>query len=269
MPFYDAGDATIYYDIEGSGPPLILLHGYALNGVMWDLQRPYFSKTNTIITVDLRGFGKSSCRKEWSGAVMAGDIVGLTKSLKLRDVAILGFSMSGPVAFRIAVRLPEIVRKLILVSSILPSAGRAKAKKESELQRKEMDILRLRGPKAWAEEMGLGSGPLVANIFKRNPDAGPIWERMISRHNPDYLLAMMKARGKTTSNIDWRSRLGEISQPTLIVAGAQDNRFLDSAKYLNRNIPNSDLKIISDAGHMVNLESPGEFNEIISLFPAS
>jgi len=266
MPFFDFDDAAIYYEIIGDGPPLVLLHGYALNGIMWEPQRPVFARTNTVITIDLRGFGKSSCGKEWSGSIMAGDVRGLMESLDLSDVSILGFSMSGPVAFRVALEMPKTVARLIMVSSILPSSGRPKARKETELQRKELDILRLRGPRAWAEAMGLWKGPLVDNIFKLNPEARPVWERMIARHNPDYLLRMMNARNASSPKTDWRSRLGEIAIPALIVAGALDKSFLDGANYLNRIIPHSGLTVIEGAGHMVNLESPAKFNKALGDF---
>lgn len=266
MPFYDAEDAAIYYDIDGEGAPLVLLHGYALNGGMWEFQKSVFSKTHAVIAVDLRGFGQSSCGKGWSDSIMAEDIIGMIGSLNLTDVAILGFSMSGPVAFQVAFEMPDVVTKLIMVSSILPSSGRPRAKQETELQRQEQDILRLRGVNAWAAEIGLLNGPLVGNIFRRNPESRPVWEMMISRHNPDYLLCMMTARQATPSAVNWRARLSEIKQPTLIVAGAQDSQFSDSARYLHRNIANSKLEIISGAGHMVNLEAPEEFNRVISVY---
>jgi pimeloyl-ACP methyl ester carboxylesterase len=266
MPFYDANDAAIYYEIEGDGPPLVLLHGYALNSAMWEFQKSVLAKSHKVITVDLRGFGQSSCGKGWSGSIMAKDIIGMIKSLDLTDVAILGFSMSGPVAFRIAYEMPDVIAKLIMVSSILPSSGRPTAKKETELQQEELNILRLRGVDAWAEEIGLLSGPLVDNIFKRNPESRPLWERMISQHNPDYLLCMMSARQASSPSVNWRAILNEVKQPTLIIAGAQDSQFLDSARYLHRNINNSRLEIISGAGHMVNMEAPEEFDRIISVF---
>jgi pimeloyl-ACP methyl ester carboxylesterase len=263
MPFYDAGDAAIYYEIEGHGAPLILLHGYALNGAMWELQNPVLSKSSKVITVDLRGFGKSSCGKSWSGTVMASDIIGMLESLDLSHVSILGFSMSGPVALRVALEMPKIISKLILVSSVLPSPGRPRAKKESDLQRREQDILRLRGAEAWANAVGLSRGPMVENIFKRNPEARPLWDRMMARHDPDFLLSMMTARETTPPSENWRPRLAEIKQPTLVMAGAQDSQFIDSTDYLNRKIPDSRLEIIDGAGHMVNLEAPGQFNRII------
>ncbi len=266
MPFYDAEDAVIYYEITGDGPPLVLLHGYALNSTMWEFQKSVLAKSHKVIAVDLRGFGQSSCGKSWSGSIMAEDIIGIIESLDPGEVTILGFSMSGPVAFRIAYEMPDIVTRLIMVSSILPSSGRPKAQKETELQQQELNILRLRGVNAWAEEIGLLSGPLVDNIFKRNPESRPVWERMIARHNPDYLLCMMTARQATPSTENWRARLNEIKQPTLIVAGAQDSQLLDAAHYLNRDITNSELVIISGAAHMVNLEAPEEFNKVISVF---
>ncbi|MEE8417320.1 MAG: alpha/beta hydrolase [candidate division Zixibacteria bacterium] len=266
MAFYDANDAAIYYEIEGDGPPLVLLHGYALNGAMWEFQKSVLAKSHKVITVDLRGFGQSSCGKRWSSSIMAEDIIGMISSLNLADVAILGFSMSGPAAFRIAYEMPDVVTKLIMVSSILPSSGRLKARKEKELQEQELNILRLRGVKEWGKQMGLLSGPLVDNIFKRNPESRPLWERMISRHNPDYLLCMMSARQTTSPSVNWRAKLNEIKQPTLIIAGAQDSQFLDSARYLSRNIINSRLEIISGAGHRVNLEAPEEFDRVISVF---
>jgi pimeloyl-ACP methyl ester carboxylesterase len=197
---------------------------------------------------------------------MAEDICGLIRSLDLKDVALLGFSMSGPVAVRLALEMPEIIAKLILVSSILPSAGRPKAESESKLQQKERDILRLRGVKAWADYMGLRNGPLVGNMFKRNPEMVPLWEAMLARHHADFLLCMLESRMNTESPVDWRSRLPEIKQPTLVIAGAQDARFIDASRRLAEMIPNARLEIISGAGHIVNLEEPERFNEIVSGF---
>jgi pimeloyl-ACP methyl ester carboxylesterase len=170
--------------------------------------------------------------------------------------------MSGPVAVRLALEMPETITKLILVSSMLPSAGRPKARSESEVQRRELDILRLRGVEAWADAMGLRDGPLVGNMFKRNPDVIPLWEEMLSRHHPDFLLCMLEARASTESPVDWRSRLPEIRQPTLVIAGAQDTRFLDASRHLTAAIPNARLEIISAAGHMINLEEVEKFNEV-------
>ncbi|UCC80912.1 MAG: alpha/beta hydrolase [Candidatus Zixiibacteriota bacterium] len=266
MPFYDAGDAAIFYEIHGNGPPLILLHGYALNSVMWELNVPVLSGHFKVITVDLRGFGQSSCGKEWSGSAMADDVIGLIRELELEDVTVTGFSLSGGSAVRTAYELPYVVIKMVLVSSILPSRGKPRPKKEEEYQAKEESILRLRGVEAWADAIGLRKGKLVDNIFKRNPDARPVWDKIIARHNPDYLLQMMQARKTSQSLIDWRSKLKDIKQKTLLVFGAQDKQFIDGAYHLDMAMPDTRLIIIKGAGHMVNLEKPEEFNNKIIEF---
>lgn len=264
MPFYDAGDAAIHYETYGDdGPPLALLHGYALNGLMWDLQIESFAEKYRTVTVDLRGFGQSSCGRRWSGSVMAEDIQGLIEFLDLRNAAILGFSMSGPVAFRAALAMPERIERLIMVSSILPSRGTPKVSQEEKSQYRELETLRLYGVEEWASATGMWDGPLIRNTFKRNPQCRSVWQDMLAAHNPDYLLGMMRARGATPSNVDWRSRLTEIQQPSLIVAGADDRKFIDASHYLARTIPNAELAIIEGAGHMVNLEKPDEFNQAV------
>jgi len=266
MPFYDTDDAAIYYEQTGEGKSVIIMHGYALNSLMWEFQKQAISNQFKMITVDLRGFGQSSCGGRWSGNIMAEDISGLIETLDINDSAIVGFSMSGPAAFRLALRHPNRISKLVMVSSILPSAGRPREQKESRAQQKELDILTLRGVGAWADAMGIRKGPLVGNIFKRNPASREVWEKMISRHNPDYLRCMMEARQASRPSENWRERLAGVTQPTLIIAGAQDKRFIDASRYMSRQIPDCRLEIISGAGHMVNLEKPDEFNEILMSF---
>jgi len=259
MPFYDAGDAAIYYEITGAGRPhlgpnaaLILLHGYALNTLMWHYQVPEFARSYQVITVDLRGLGRSSCGKSWSGQVMADDVAGLLRELNLRDCAVIGFSMGGPVAMILAIEHADRISKLILASSPLPSAGRPRNKAESKALLGELETLTLHGVDKWADMIGL--------------KAGPIWGQMIALHNPDYLRCLMTFRAAAVSNVDWRARLPQITQPTLVIAGAQDAGFIDASRYLHRHIPGSKLSIISGAGHMVNLEKPAEFNAAVLEF---
>jgi len=266
MAFYDAEDAAIYYDQIGDGKPVLMFHGYALNGMMWEFQKTAVSEQYKMISVDLRGFGQSSCGKNWSGNLMAEDVSSMIEDLDLRESIIVGFSMSGPVAFRLALKHPDRIEKLVMVSSILPSTGRPRKLKESQVQQKELDLLTLRGVEAWADAMGIWKGPLVGNIFKRNPQSRAVWEKMLSRHNQDFLRCMMEARASSQPSENWRARLGEIKQPTLIIAGAQDERFINASEYMARAIPEARLEIISGAGHMVNLEKPDEFNKVLMDF---
>jgi pimeloyl-ACP methyl ester carboxylesterase len=264
MPFYSSNDADIYYEIEGQGKtPLILLHGYALNSLMWEFQKPTLSQFFKLVTIDLRGFGESSCSKCWSGAAMAEDVKGVIEYLGLTEVALLGFSMSGPVAIRVAYEIPDIIRHLILVSSTLPATGRQKNEGEIRLQQNELASLEKGDISTWADSITFRTGPLVGKMFQRNPAVAALWERIISHHNRDYLLCMLRGRLNTVSNIDWRSRLEKIRQKTLVIAGKEDSKFLDASQHLASSIPDSKLVIIENAGHMVNLEAPEEFSRTV------
>lgn len=197
---------------------------------------------------------------------MASDVAGLLEHLGLRDVALIGFSMSGPVAVRLGIEKPDIVTSLILVSSILPSSGRPRNEGEERLQRKEHEVLKARGIEGWAEAMNLRTGPLVGGMFEKNPEAASLWERVIARNDPHHLACMMEARLATKSLVDWRSRLKEVRQKTLVVAGSLDERFIDASRHLAREIPNATLEIIDGAGHMVNIEEPDKFNRAVEDF---
>lgn len=267
MPIYNSEDSVIYYEIEGQGTrPLVLLHGYALNGLMWEFQRQAFSENYKLITIDLRGFGKSSCGEKWSGADMANDVKGIIETLGLADVAVLGFSMSGPVAVRLAYEMPDIVTRLILVSSILPSSGHTRTPGETRLQERELTALETGGIEGWLESISFRTGPLVEGMFEKNPAIAPLWEQIISRHRRDYLLCMLRGRLDTISNIDWRSRLEKIRQKTLIIAGSNDLKFIDASRHLAGAIPDSKIVIIDGAGHIVNLEAPEEFSRAVLEF---
>lgn len=266
MAFYDAGDAAIYYEVTGDGPPAVFLHGYALNGAMWEFQKPAVAEKFKMINVDLRGFGQSSCSERWSGDIMAGDVSGLLEELDLSNCTIVGFSMSGPVAFKTALNNEDRIARLVMVSSILPSSGRPRKKTESKAERQELDALILHGPQAWAKRMRLTDDELLNNTFRRNPASREVWERMLARHNPDFLRCMMEAREEREPSSNWRKKLSEVKQPSLIIAGAQDDRFLDASKYMARAIPEAELEIISGAGHMVIMEKPDEFNRVLMKF---
>ena len=263
MPFFDAEDAAIYYEMEGQGRPLMLLHGYGLNGLMWKYQRPEFAKSHNVITIDLRGFGRSSSKNIWSDMVMAKDVMGIIKELKLKDIAILGFSMSGPVAIRIAYLMAKEVKKLILASSILPSRGVHKTIGEKKRDLLELEILKTRGVEGWARSIGMWNGPLLGNLLKGNPDLNALWGKIISTHDLNFLSQMMAGRSATEPDVDWRLRLKEIKQRTLIIAGALDSNFIAASKRMTHEIPKSELVIIEGAGHMLNLEKPNEFNSIV------
>ena len=128
MPFVTVGgensaDIRIYYEDHGSGPPVVLVHGYALNGHSWEKQEAaLLAAGHRVITYDRRGFGASSRPSTgYDFDTLAADLHLLLSRLNLREVVLAGFAMgTGEVARYLAVHGSERVRAVVLVAPLLP-----------------------------------------------------------------------------------------------------------------------------------------------------
>ncbi len=110
--------ASIYYEKKGSGPAVLLIHGFGLDGRMWDEQFDFLSRTFTVIRPDLRGFGRSSLPDDTPYS-HAEDLYQLLIRLGISIVAPVGLSMGGRVAVDFVLSFPEQTSCLALVDAAL------------------------------------------------------------------------------------------------------------------------------------------------------
>jgi non-heme chloroperoxidase len=128
MPFIQSAQnntnpVNIYYEIAGKGKPVVFIHGWPLNGAMWEYQVTTLAQQGMqCITYDRRGFGKSDQPYEgYDYATLAGDLKSLLDELNLNDVTLVGFSMGGgEIAKYFSIHGGARVSKVVLVSSVLP-----------------------------------------------------------------------------------------------------------------------------------------------------
>ena len=114
----------LYYEVHGEGEPIILLHGGFGGVVEFSQLLPALAETRQVIAVELQGHGHTAdIDRPLSFEVMADDIAALIEHLGLEKADILGFSLGGGVALRTAIDHPEVVNKLILVSTAFNRAG--------------------------------------------------------------------------------------------------------------------------------------------------
>jgi 2-succinyl-6-hydroxy-2,4-cyclohexadiene-1-carboxylate synthase len=229
---------------------------------MWERYREFFEDRLRVTLIDLRGFGKSGVGERWSHEVMAEDVWQLLKDLMIEKTTILGFSMSGPTAMRLAIDHPDLVTALVLVSSILPLAGKRSNEKERKESNSDIAILEREGIEAWAKNAGILDGSVMTPLFERNSTIKPLWERIIRRNDAKNLAGVLKLKIKRQP-LNWRSELKEIKAPTLIVAGERDSFFVDASRSLSRRIPNSKLMVMKGCGHMLTLEDPKGFASVL------
>jgi pimeloyl-ACP methyl ester carboxylesterase len=120
-----ANDLNMYYEVHGTGDPLVLIHGSFLTiELNWGAMIPELSRGRSIIAVELEGHGHTEALdRPLSHQQMADDTAALLRALDISRADVLGYSLGGTVAIEMAIRHPELVRKLIVVSAPFDRAG--------------------------------------------------------------------------------------------------------------------------------------------------
>ena len=114
----DVNGVNYYYELHGTGEPLLLLHGGMGSIDMFGPLLPALAKSRQVIAVDMHGHGRTALGdRAWSLEAMGDDMAAIVKKLGHEQVDVMGYSMGGGVAFRMAVQQPESVRRLVIVSA--------------------------------------------------------------------------------------------------------------------------------------------------------
>jgi 3-oxoadipate enol-lactonase len=245
--------------VLGDGMPLVFLHAYPLSGDMWDSELAYFSKQFKTLIVDLPGFGRSARQNTPSIPQMAVEVQALLKHLSINGpVFIGGLSMGGYVAFEFVRQFPDQVKALGLFSTRskndTPEAREGRYRNERVIRQKGLEgLVEQVTVKLLGKTTGYGNPAVKERVSKMilNNDKEGV---------ADSLWAM--AQRQDSSGI-----LPSIQVPTLILAGDEDSFVpMDEARQMQKKIPNARLEIITEAGHLINLEQPARFQALVEEF---
>jgi pimeloyl-ACP methyl ester carboxylesterase len=123
--YADVDGLKMYYEVYGEGKPIVLLHGsYMTIPMNWSQIIPLLAKDRKVIVAEMQGHGRTrDIPREMSYEGMADDVSGLLKHLRIDSADILGYSMGGGIAFQVAVRHPEQVRRLVILSGAYTHDG--------------------------------------------------------------------------------------------------------------------------------------------------
>ncbi len=123
--YADVNGLKLYYEVYGSGKPILLLHGSFMSiPLNWSQMIPLLARDRKVIVAEMQGHGRTKdSPREFSYEGMADDVSGLLKHLSVDSADILGYSMGGGIAFQVAVRHPEQVRRLVVLSGAYKHDG--------------------------------------------------------------------------------------------------------------------------------------------------
>ena len=243
---HNGGD--IHYTLQGEGDPIVLIHGFGLNSRVWEKHVDELSKTNRVITYDMRGFGKSSlptCRYSHSE-----DLHELLKVLNVGDVKIVGHSFGGQVAVEYALKYPTEVGSLVLISPALSGVKGDTA---------EWEALAESGRQGDIE--GLRKRMLDNPIFKNIPEGSEDME-LVQNMIADYSGFHFTSRDPVAQESEG-SKIRELSCSVDVVIGENDeNTQKEVAKKFQEEL-GLEVREIPNASHMLVLEEPELICQII------
>lgn len=249
-------NTSLYFEIAGTGHPLVLLHGFGLDSRMWDRQFASFSDSYQVVRYDLRGFGQSALPSPNRPYSHTDDLRELMRYLEIECAHILGLSRGGRWAIQFAIDYASHVTSLITVDA-MPNGFRS-AENRPSLSPNLVRTARDDGLHAARE--GWLNHPIFSLARKKPGLSSSLWE-MISDYSGWHWLNVDPLR---TDSIPAMLRLSEIVAPTLVIIGEQDvEEFKEAADFLVKNIPDARKVVLEGVGHVANLEAPEKFNEIV------
>ena len=245
---------TLSHDVSGDGPALVLLHSSVCDRRMWDPQWPVLVDAGyRVVRCDFRGFGDSPVADRPYGD--AADVTDLLEHLGIERAALVGASYGGRVALQVAAARPEAATALVLLCPAIPgevpgAALRAFAERE--------DALLGAGDLAGAVELNVETwlGPEAGDETREQV-------RRMQRHAFEAQSAAPEEFGPARPQVD----LTRITAPCLVVSGAHDLAdFRAAAARLPGRIPGARHLELPWAGHLPNLERPGEVTGLLTRF---
>jgi pimeloyl-ACP methyl ester carboxylesterase len=248
MPMLDRDGVKIHYEVHGSGPTLLLTHGYSSTSTMWNGQIDALSKHYKLVLWDMRGHGQSDYPEDpaaYSEALTISDMAALLDEVGATSAIVGGLSLGGYMSLAFYRSHPERVRALLIIDT---GPGFKNEDARDAWNKRAHDT----GDRFERE------GLAVLQSLSR--------ERSSVSHRDASGLARA-ARGMLTQrDASVMESLPAIKVPALVIVGADDTPFLAASDYMAAKIPGAKKVIIPAAGHAVNIDQPQAFVEAVLPF---
>jgi pimeloyl-ACP methyl ester carboxylesterase len=248
MPKLNRDGVNLNYEVHGSGPAILLSHGYSATLEMWRPQVASLSRNHQLILWDMRGHGQTDSPEDpaaYSEEATVADIAALLNAAGVEHAIVGGMSLGGYMSLAFYRVYPERVSALLLVDT-------GPGFKNDEARA------------AWNQRALQTASTFETEGLSSLQSKGR--ELAICRHRSAAGLARA-ARGMLAQrDAQVMKSLPDIKVPTLIIVGGDDAPFLAPADYMAAKIPNAKKIVIPHAGHASNLDQPEMFNQAVTEF---
>jgi pimeloyl-ACP methyl ester carboxylesterase len=237
----------VHHEATGTGPVVLLTHGFAASSHMFASTVPALAVDHTVIAWDMPGHGRSPAPEDparYSVGSFVDAMLGLLDDAGAERAVVLGHSLGGYLSLELALAHPDRVAGIVLVDT---GPGYRKDDARDGWNRMAIDYAEN------LEQRGLDGLPAGAELSK-------------GVHRSAAGLAITARNVLTQRDAHVIDGLPSITAPTLVVVGSQDGPFLSGSQYMAAKIPNATLAVIEGAGHAPPVSHPEEFNRVLRSF---
>ncbi|MFP6617628.1 MAG: alpha/beta hydrolase [Candidatus Hydrogenedentota bacterium] len=239
---------NLYYEVHGTGPAVMLTHGFSATSQMWQGQIELMAKNHTLIIWDMRGHGQSDYPQDASAYTEANTVADMSAILDaegINEAVIGGLSLGGYMSLGFRCVYPERVRALMIIDSgpgYKSDKGRDAWNAQCERTAQEFESEGLARLATRSAEMASSTHRSADGLMKAA-------RGMMAQQDSHVMLS-----------------LPDIDVPTLVLVGADDEAFIAPADYMSAKISNAQKVVIPDAGHASNIDQPEAFNAAVESF---
>ena len=270
MPYAAAPGAKLYYEETGSGFPIVFVHEFAGDHRSWEPQVRAFSRRYRCITYNARGYPPSDVPEDaadYGQAIAADDILAVMEAAGVDKAHVVGLSMGGFATLHFGLRHAARAASLVVAGC---GYGAPREQRQQFYDEAFATAQRLLDEGQEAVGQIYAAGPTRVQFENKDPRGYDEFVRQLCEH--DALGSANTLRGVQAvrpSLYDLEEELRDLTVPTLVMTGDEDEPCLDANLYLKRTIPSAGLVVMPRAGHTINLEDPADFNRALENFFAA
>jgi proline iminopeptidase len=270
MPYATTQDnVQLNYEEAGSGTPILFVHEFAADYASWEPQLRYFSRRHRCITYSARGYTPShvpEAAADYSYEHFRDDAIAMLDHLEIPAAHLVGLSMGAYSSLQVGLHTPKRALSLTLagVGSGFEADRLNKFREECETRALQFER---EGSTEVARHYGMGPGRIP--FLVKDPRGFGEFNDAFGQHDPQGSANTMRGfQGGRPPLSEFLNQIRNVTLPTLIIVGDEDDSCIEASLFLKRYIATSGLLMFPKTGHVLNLEEPALFNEALERFLA-